>query len=688
VKAIVKRMFFWSAFTVSALTAASLPSDLPNRFTNDVSASEDYLDNRPISSLASLSQELRHDAAAIVKLVPVRVLDPNGRPVRGMKKDDFILYDNGRRQVITEFEIHEPPRNKIMFTPEIVRPEIQQEVNRKYFFVLDMQASDRIGNQKAKDVVLAFAAAHLQPGDQVCLLTFGAFTGLVLRQYLTADMDKIARAVDKSVEMGSVAGMAWSETSKMLSDDVDEIVERIGGRADVSAAFRDETTTAVGVPSWGSLGRTWVDFNMTMSELAKALIYIQGSKTVVYFSTRIPSRTVSSLFAEANATIYTVNTNSVPPSGGGAYASRQRELKEKQGRALTAFAEASGGRYFADVADGDTVAREVAELSGTYYVLGYYISPSWDGRVHQIKVEVTTPGLQVLVQSAYSDPKPFAQWTDIEKQLHLFDLALSDQPVTTEALDLPLQVLTRPAETGTNTAILMKLEVDERTSLPPGKTEIYAFVLDQDRRVATTWRGELHTASIKTRMLYPYIVTRLSPGRYECRAVFREMNTGRSAAARHPFLVPEPPVEKRGPSILAPPLLLEETTGEFVRLTKPGKKSRPEESLLSFYPFWPRNHFPLFGASERGEVLAILQVLSTAAVVPEENVAIELLDEKEGEAAPLECYIIDHKIAENRIGHYLLEIMIKDKGEFRIKFTVTDASTNAQEVAVISCSKR
>ncbi len=46
----------------------------------------------------------RHDAAAIIKLVAVRVLDAAGRPVTGLRKEDFLLTDNGVRQVVTEFE--------------------------------------------------------------------------------------------------------------------------------------------------------------------------------------------------------------------------------------------------------------------------------------------------------------------------------------------------------------------------------------------------------------------------------------------------------------------------------------------------------------------------------------------------------------------------------------------------------
>ena len=49
----------------------------------------------------------RHDAAAILKLVTVRVLDHEGHPVTSLRKQDFVLYDNGKKKVITEFEVHE-----------------------------------------------------------------------------------------------------------------------------------------------------------------------------------------------------------------------------------------------------------------------------------------------------------------------------------------------------------------------------------------------------------------------------------------------------------------------------------------------------------------------------------------------------------------------------------------------------
>jgi len=646
-------------------------------------------------SFPARQQELQYDAYAVVKLVPVRVIGPNGRPVRGLRKEDFILYDNGQRQVITEFEIHEPPAGSTLPESQARAAGILPEINRKFFFVLDMQGTDRVGNVNAKAAVMAFASSHLQPGDEVCVLTFGAFTGLVLRQYLTADMDKIAPALKHVFEMGSTAGTPQAEVIEIPHDDVNAQLSSMGGAPGLipggqkGVVFRSvpeesQPSNRIVVPGFGAFGRTYADFDMSMHELAQALAYIPGSKTVVYFSTRIPNKGVSRLFAGANATIFAVNTNSVPAKGGGAGAGIGRREKEEEGRALAEFAEASGGRYFDNAAAADAIARDVTELSGHYYVLGYYVHPKWDGRAHQIRVETSMPGLRIMVQAGYNDPKPFSQWTDIEKQLQLFDVALSDQPVRTEYLDLPLEVLCRSTATEANTAILTKLQLGDKVGLPRGRTEAYIFVLDRNHQIAASWHGELDTATAKVKKLYPYTVTQLSPGPYECRAVFREMSSGQSAATRQAFNVPEIQAAMPRPRICAPPLLLQEGEGEFVKVANPGKRSRPGHSLQSFYPFWPRNYFPLIGEGEKSEILALLSVASAKGFDPEENLAIQLLAGTDGTPIPLEWRLVDSKLAGDKGLSCLIKIGLDSQDHFRIKFTVFDASSGVQDSAIIS----
>jgi VWFA-related protein len=414
----------------------------------------------------------RHDAAAVVKLVPVRVLDAGGRPVRGLSRADFTLRDNGEIKTITEFEIHESGESQVSDLSRAVDlavVPVHQESKRRYFFILDMQASNLYGNRDSKKAVLEFVENHLHPGDEACVMTFGALTGLVLRQYLTSDLEKVKLALRRSIEMGGggsvvAGGAGGGATSK--DEGIGKYIDPGGlpptsggqskladagailprGNPNSSADLFEEGRGGIELDTAGGgwyarAARTKADFDSCMSELAKAMKFVPGSKHVVYFSTRTPGKAVGQLFAEANTTIYAVNTNSVPDKGGGAGAGQARAMKKLQGEALKEFAEASGGIYFADLKDAKTIARDVEVLSGNYYVLGYYVNPSWDGRLHQIQVTVRQPELRVLYQSGYSDPKPFVLLSELEKKLQLFDLVFSDTPLSTEALDLPVSVL-------------------------------------------------------------------------------------------------------------------------------------------------------------------------------------------------------------------------------------------------------
>jgi len=49
---------------------------------------------------------LQHEVSVTLKLIQVFVTDKTGKPVLDLTKDDFILYDDGRPQKLTEFEKH------------------------------------------------------------------------------------------------------------------------------------------------------------------------------------------------------------------------------------------------------------------------------------------------------------------------------------------------------------------------------------------------------------------------------------------------------------------------------------------------------------------------------------------------------------------------------------------------------
>ena len=117
-------------------------------------------------------------------------------------------------------------------------------------------------------------------------------------------------------------------------------------------------------------------------------------------------------------------------------------------------------------------------MTGDFYVLGYYVQETWEGKYHKIRVEVARPEARVLVQDGYADPKPFAQMSSFEKEIQLIDLAWADRPVTPfQSLSVyPLTVL---EDGGAQACLLTRLEVDAKSGVPPGRNEIFAFLRDE-----------------------------------------------------------------------------------------------------------------------------------------------------------------------------------------------------------------
>jgi VWFA-related protein len=673
----------------------------------------------------------RQDAAAVVKLVPVRVLDAGGRPVRGLSKADFTLRDNGELMTITEFEIHESGESRISDLSravDLAAIPARQESKRRYFFVLDMQATDLCGNRDAKKAVLEFVENHLLPGDEACVMTFGALTGLVLRQYLTSDQEKVKLALSRSIEMGS-GGMVVAGGGSGGAAARDEGINKygIGGTGELStgsgAAARTGDSSAVGVAGakatlprrnpnssadlfeegggieldtagggWlGRAARTKADFASSMSELAKAMKFVPGSKHVVYFSTRTPGKAVGQLFAEANTTIYAVNTNSIPDRGGGAGAGQARAMKKLQGEALKEFAEASGGVYFADLKDAKTIARDVEALSGNYYVLGYYINPSWDGRLHQIQVTVRQPELRVLYQSGYSDPKPFILLSELEKKLQLFDLLLSDTPVSTEALDLPVCVLLGSAMKEANAAVLLKLVVGEKTGLPPGRTELFTFIFDKERKIVLAERGELDSTPLVEKAVFPYLLTAIQPGEYEIRVMARHMETGESAASRLRFAVPD-----RGPaarmSLGAPFLLVPGSKPEFVRMSRSKKKEGEPATIVRFCPCLPRNCAPLVGGlpPDADVVWALLPLECGPEDITGAQLDVRQVRADDGTEVPVDWRIVDTPRTEGGTTFILVGMSVAGlaPGAYRLEFSLKDETLGTVTSATASLTKR
>jgi len=663
------------------------------------------------SQQSQTQKVLRHETAAVVKLVAVRVLDQNGRPVTDLKKEDFVLYDNGELQKITEFEVHsiEELGKASEKTGPAPGKEALKEKGRKYFILLDLQGSDPIGQQNAKNAAQNFIDSKLKPEDEVSVLYYAALTGLNMVEYLTSDKNKIKKAIERAKEVPlsgpTTVGAELEEGERpALADRRQRIMtegERAGGAeasgtAIVQSGASDASpeyaqgSMAVVVPGMSMFGRSGPDFQSNMSELAKAMRYIPGSKNLVFFSGRgaYIDKSLGREFAASNTPVFTVNTKNWIVKG-----IYQLSIKKKYiytEHPLKELALASGGQYFADIKDVGTIADEIQTLTGNYYVVGYYIDEKWDGKMHRIKVEVKRPDYKVLAQDGYYNPRPFAEQSDIEKKLQLFDLAFADTPTVKDYLEMPLDPLLSSNGKGSNVVILSKMPVDEKVGIPPGKAEFYTFIFDKDHKAVQSTMSAIDLAPQAQKIIYPYIPAALMPGEYECRFVARDMATGQAVIGKTFFKIPEPLAS--GMKFDSPLLFVPGKDPQFLKISRMKKGVDLAASLISFYPLLPMHCSPLVKNLEADDkiILAVIAAVFPADQLPEVNLDVRMTLPSTGEEFPLEARILEAKRAENGKDTLVLEIDLPDlrPGEYELEITATESATQAQSVMKTSIVKK
>src|SRR4030067_1273023 len=111
--------------------------------------------NNPVSPGQQEQTQLRHEVKVTVKLIQVYVTDKKGNPVLDLTKDDFLIYDEGQKKPITEFERHvlslpsgaEDAQLEVKETPPLPYREL---LPRKFFLFFDFAYNNGIGIEKSR----------------------------------------------------------------------------------------------------------------------------------------------------------------------------------------------------------------------------------------------------------------------------------------------------------------------------------------------------------------------------------------------------------------------------------------------------------------------------------------------------------------------------------------------------------
>lgn len=190
-------------------------------------------------------------APALLKLesnlVVVRVIvrDAKGNPVKGLKREDFKLHDQGREQSITKFE--EEPSDELPSGPAIVASaqtatQSSAAPGRSlalYFDDLDTSAGDMM---RARDTALRFVGAGTEPRDRVAIFT----TERMLSDF-TSDPKQIDGTLSELRPSSRALAPVQSECPNMSDFQAQQITQSIDPSSDAWKVALQEWSICRGI---------------------------------------------------------------------------------------------------------------------------------------------------------------------------------------------------------------------------------------------------------------------------------------------------------------------------------------------------------------------------------------------------------------------------------------------------------
>ena len=634
---------------------------------------------------------LQHQTTATLKLIQVIVTDKKGNPITDLGKEDFIVSDNGEERKITEFERHtlSVPASE---TPAVEhRPTLPQPpmpfLGRRFFLVFDSVLANAKGFRIARDAALRFIRNDIQPEDEVAVYSFSGGRSLRVHEPLSQDHAAVLSAVE-ALSPGDLM-------TRIGAEDTGNEGEIVGLGYITADGMSTAAVSSATSPSRIIAG----NFIWGMRSLAQAVRYVPGKKHLILYSNGIQgaiigrgeyadgrntdlSRDYEAMcqeLAASNISVYAVNTADI--NIGFKKVDQDRWKEALTGvPSLREMASHTGGRFLGAVGNAPEHMEKLNVLTGTYYVLGYPIGETWDGKFHRIRVRVKRPGAEVNAQPGYFNPKPFSDYSELEKKIDLVDLALSDKPLSQEPVRFAIHVSPGAGAPYDKIHFIAEVSSAGLGDVAGRHVESVSILFDGLDQIIDLKRGELdlNSETFGKNRAFLYSALSAGPGTYKCRIVLRNIESGRAAVAGSTLVIsgPEP-----GKVVIYPPLFIVSGADAIYLKGDTDKDSQGKgrsvlEQVAEAFLFDPNKFSPLpDGPLKAGSSLfASLQCtpangdaskLSLSASLIDESAGTEtkipltVLAEKEGKGT--KAYFVRLEIPEVEWGAYILSLIVNDR---------------------------
>ena len=330
--------------------------------------------------------------------VPAVVTDSAGRPLSGLRAENFRLIEDGQVQTISNFGTAETPFEiaLLLDTSGSTRDDVALIRSAANSFIQALRPGDRVG-------VVAFNTAQTVAAERVA--TVEVLTPL------TSDRDALRTAIEN---VGSSNGTPYYDALERVADSVfrnppsDEVRGRravVALTDGVDSASNSDFATARMKLSRAGIACYFIQVN-TEDFVEDRLMKDCQDDGQLTLSQRQIERYRKIFFPTAKAE----NFNSFCQMGPFERMSISRGLYNLARREMNDLAKVSGGRSFvaATLADAQSAFARVAADIGTLYSLGYYpTNKARDGKYRAIKLEVrgVKDKAEIRARDGYYAPK-------------------------------------------------------------------------------------------------------------------------------------------------------------------------------------------------------------------------------------------------------------------------------------------
>ncbi|MDH4258014.1 MAG: VWA domain-containing protein [Candidatus Aminicenantes bacterium] len=421
-----------------------------------------------LSSLPQKQEEIqpeKHEVTVSLVLVDVVASDNKGNFITNLTKDDFELYEDGKKVPINSFELISFLREEIEEQEIRLTPARESQL----FVIFDSINTIKRVLERNKHKIIDRLTSLLRIGKEIMVCELGEKEGMQILQPLSKDKTLIAQAVHKA------SGNIWleREADHLVTPSIMEQASRDSG-----TAFDVETFKEYNRETYHFFARK--RFEKTINGLLAVMNVIKdypGRKPVLLISGGIPSLSAFASFGikkiaddtvalsetattkmndpfnilkkpgtrrgedilndfihfanSHNITFYALDPDNYlsyvmddmayenfPRSGKDISlfsADEIKELKKGELANLNALAEDTGGNAFMGAKKFDNFQKVITRDLSYCYELSFYPNrKKADGKYHKIEVKVKQPGIKILARKGYLD------YTDEQRESLLF----------------------------------------------------------------------------------------------------------------------------------------------------------------------------------------------------------------------------------------------------------------------------